>query len=140
MERSLILVKPDATARNVSGSILSYIEKQGLKLVAVKMLHMDKALAERHYAVHKEKPFFPGLVKYITSGPIVAAVFEGDNAIERIRKVMGPTDPAKAPKGTIRADFGQDTEKNAIHGSDSPENAAKEVKLFFKDSEIYAEK
>lgn len=137
MERSLILVKPDATARNVSGSILSYIEKQGLKLVAVKMLHMDKALAERHYAVHKEKPFFPGLVKYITSGPIVAAVFEGDNAIERIRKVMGPTDPAKAPKGTIRADFGQDIEKNAIHGSDSPENAIKEIKLFFKDSEIY---
>ena len=137
MERSLILVKPDATARNVSGSILSYIEKQGLKLVAVKMLHMDKALAERHYAVHKEKPFFPGLVKYITSGPIVAAVFEGDNAIERIRKVMGPTDPAKAPKGTIRADFGQDIEKNAIHGSDSPENAIKEIKLFFKDTEIY---
>ena len=140
MERSLILVKPDATARNVSGAVLSYIEKQGLKLVAVKMLRMDKALAERHYAVHKEKPFFAGLVKYITSGPIVAAVFEGDNAVEKARKIMGPTDPAKAPKGTIRADFGQDIEKNAVHGSDSPENAVKEVALFFKDSEIYAGK
>ncbi len=136
MERTLILVKPDATARNVSGSVLSYIEKQGLKLVALKMIRMDKALAERHYAVHKEKPFFPGLVKYITSGPIVAAVFEGDGAVEKARKVMGPTDPAKAPKGTIRGDFGQDIEKNAVHGSDSKENAVNEIKLFFKDSEI----
>src|SRR3990172_1280170 len=137
MERSLILVKPDATARNLSVSILSYIEKQGPRLVALKMLHLDRALAERHYAVHKEKPFFAGLVSYITSGPIVAAVFEGDHAIEKIRKIMGPTDPAKAPKGTIRADFGKDIEKNAIHGSDSPETAAKEIKLFFNDSEIH---
>ncbi len=140
MERSLILVKPDATARNLSGSILSYIEKQGPRLVALKMLQMNRTLEDRHEAVHKEKPFFGGLVNYITSGPIVAAVFEGDNAIEKIRKTMGSTDPAKASKGTIRADFGQDIEKNAIHGSDSPETAVKEIKLFFNDSEIYGKK
>ena len=140
MERSLILVKPDATGRNVSGAILSYIEKQGPKLVALKLMHIDKALAERHYAEHKEKSFFPGLVKYITSGPVVAAVFEGDNAIEKIRKIMGPTDPAKAPKGTIRADFGQNIEQNAVHGSANATDAAREVSLFFKDSEIYGGK
>jgi nucleoside-diphosphate kinase len=101
------------------------------------MLHMDEALAKRHYAVHEGKPFFNDLVKYITSTPIVAIVFEGDNAIELIRKTMGSTDPKKADKGTIRADFGLDIQNNATHGSDSPENAAKEIKLFFKDKEIF---
>ena len=131
MEKSLVLVKPDAVERGLSGAILARIEKEGLKLVALKMLLMSRALAERHYAVHFGKPFFPGLINYITSGPIVAAVFEGDDAISRIRNVMGKTDPAKAEPGTIRRDFGLDIEKNAIHGSDSAENAVGEIALFF---------
>ncbi|MDO8567472.1 MAG: nucleoside-diphosphate kinase [Dehalococcoidales bacterium] len=138
MERSLILVKPDAVERGFSGAIINRLESTGLKLVALKMLQMDTKLAERHYAVHKEKPFFAGLVKYITSGPIVAAVFEGKGAVEVIRKKMGATDPAKAEKGTIRAEFGQDIEKNAVHGSDSPANAQQEIKLFFREEEIIA--
>jgi len=136
MEKSLILVKPDATQRHLTGAILAKLEAAGLNLVAVKMLQMDKKLAERHYAVHKEKPFFPGLVAYITSGPIVAAVFTGDDAVARIRKVMGNTNPAKADKGTIRGDFGVDIEKNAVHGSDSVENARIEISLFFAGSEV----
>jgi nucleoside-diphosphate kinase len=136
MEKSLILIKPDATQRHLSGAILAKLEAAGLNLVALKMLRMDKQLAERHYAVHKEKPFFPGLVAYITSGPIVAAVFGGDDAVARIRKTMGNTNPAKAEKGTIRADFGVDIEKNAVHGSDSVENAKIEISLFFAGSEI----
>ncbi len=135
MEKSLVLVKPDAVERGFSGAILGRIEKDGLKLVGLKMLQMSKALAERHYAVHADKPFFPGLVSYITSGPIVAAVFEGDNAIARIRAIMGKTDPAKADPGTIRRDFGIDIEKNAVHGSDAPETAEKEIALFFAGME-----
>ncbi|OGN90048.1 MAG: nucleoside-diphosphate kinase [Chloroflexi bacterium RBG_13_46_9] len=137
MERSLVLVKPDATKRNLSGEIISRFEKAGLKIVGMKLLHMDKNLAKRHYAVHEGKPFFNSLVDYITSAPIVAVVFEGDNAVERIRKIMGSTDPAKADKGTVRADFGVDIQNNAVHGSDSPENAAKEIALFFKKDEIH---
>ena len=136
MERSLVLVKPDAVQRNLNGAILARFEKEGLTLVALKMLQMDRALAERHYAVHKEKPFFKGLVDYITSGPIVAAVFQGDDAIARIRKIMGATNPAKAEKGTIRADFGIDIEHNAVHGSDAPETAKKEISLYFTENEI----
>ncbi|MDD5288662.1 MAG: nucleoside-diphosphate kinase [Dehalococcoidales bacterium] len=137
MERSLVLVKPDAMKRNLAGAIISRFEQCGLKTAALKMLHMDEALAKRHYAVHEGKPFFNDLVKYIISAPIVAIVFEGENAIERIRKTMGATDPKKAEKGTIRAEFGLDIQNNAVHGSDSPENAAKEIKLFFKDKEIF---
>jgi nucleoside-diphosphate kinase len=137
LERSLVLVKPDATKRNLSGEIISRLEKAGLKIVAMKLLHIDKVLAKRHYAVHEGKPFFDSLVAYITSAPIVAVVFEGDQAIERIRKIMGATDPAKAEKGTIRADFGIDIQNNAVHGSDSPENAAKEIEIFFKKNEIF---
>jgi nucleoside-diphosphate kinase len=133
MERSLVLIKPDAMKRNMAGAILARFEQKGLKTVGLKMLHMDEALAKRHYAVHEGKPFFNDLVKYITSTPIVAIVFEG----ELIRKTMGATDPKKADKGTIRADFGLDIQNNATHGSDSPENAAKEIKLFFKDKEIF---
>jgi len=107
MEQSLILVKPDAVAQGYTGAILNRIESQGLRLVALKMLHMDKALAERHYAAHREKAFFPGLLAYITSAPVVAAVFEGENAVIRIRQIMGATDPAKAEAGTIRKDFGK---------------------------------
>ncbi len=137
LERSLVLVKPDATKRNLSGEIISRFEKAGLKIVGMKLLQMDKNLAKKHYAVHEGKSFFNSLVDYITSAPIVAVVFEGDNAVERIRKIMGSTDPAKADKGTIRADFGVDIQNNAVHGSDSPENAAKEIALFFKKDEIY---
>ena len=137
MERSLVLIKPDATKRNLSGAIISRFEQRGLKIVGMKLLHMDKSLAKRHYAVHEGKPFFDALVDYITSAPIVAIVFEGQNAIELIRKTMGATDPAKAEKGTIRADFGVDIQNNAVHGSDSPENAVKEIALFFKKNEIY---
>jgi len=138
MERSLVLIKPDAMKRNLAGAILARFEQRGLKTVGLKMLHMDEALAKRHYAVHEGKPFFTDLVKYITSTPIVAIVFEGDNAIELIRRTMGSTDPKKADKGTIRADFGIDIQNNAVHGSDSPENAAKEIKLFFKDKETFS--
>jgi nucleoside-diphosphate kinase len=136
MEQSLVLVKPDAVMRGLSGAIIARLETKDLKLVALKMLHMSQALAERHYAVHRDKPFFPGLITYITSAPIVAAVFEGDNAVARIRQIMGATNPAKAETGTIRRDFGLDLEKNAVHGSDSAENAKKEIELFFSGSEL----
>lgn len=135
-QRSLVLVKPDGVARGLSGEIVGRIEKAGMKLVALRMLHMDKALAERHYAVHKGKAFFDGLVSYITSGPIVAAVFEGENAIEVIRKIMGPTDPAKAPKGTIRGDLGVNIERNTVHGSDAVETAQTEMKIYFSEKDI----
>jgi len=138
MERSLVLIKPDAMQAGLGGAIIGRLEKLGLKVVALKMLHMDKALAEEHYAVHRGKPFFASLVNYITSAPIIAAVFEGEGAVARIRKAMGATDPAKAEPGTIRADFGSSIERNAIHGSDSLETAEKEIKLFFSADEIYS--
>ena len=137
MERSLVLIKPDAMERGLSGTIISRLEGLGLKLVALKMLHMNKALAERHYAPHREKPFFHSLVAYISSAPIAAAVFEGGGAVELIRKAMGATDPARAEAGTIRADFGLDIEHNAVHGSDSPATAEEEIRLFFSEDEVY---
>ena len=137
MEKSLVLIKPDAMQRGLAGTIITRLEKQGLKLVAIRMLHLDKALARRHYAIHKDKPFFNGLVDYISSAPIVAAVFEGEGAIAVIRKTMGATDPAKAEAGTIRGDFGVDIEHNSVHGSDSAETAEKEIKLFFSEDEIF---
>ncbi len=137
MERSLVLIKPDAMQRGLTGTIMSRLEGQGLKLVALRMLHMDKALAERHYAIHAGKPFFKDLIAYITSTPIVASVFEGEGAVEVIRKIMGATDPAKAELGTIRKDFGLDVQQNSTHASDSIETAEKEIKLFFAENEIY---
>ena len=137
MERSLVLVKPDAMQRGLAGTIISRLEKQWLKLVALKMLHLDKALAEQHYAVHKDKFFFKDLVNYISSTPIIATVFEGEEAVGIIRKLMGATDPAEAEAGTIRGDFGLDIEHNAVHGSDSVETAEWEIKLFFSENEIY---
>jgi nucleoside-diphosphate kinase len=137
MERSLVLIKPDAMERGLAGTIISRLEGLGLKLVALKMLYMNKALAERHYAPHREKPFFSSLVAYISSAPIAAAVFEGGGAVELIRKAMGATDPARAEAGTIRADFGLDIEHNAVHGSDSPATAEEEIRLFFSEDEIY---
>ncbi len=137
MEKSLVLIKPDAMQRGLAGTIITRLEKRGLKLVALKMLHLDKALAQRHYAIHKDKPFFNNLVDYISSTPIVAAVFEGEGAIAVIRKTIGETDPAKAEAGTIRGDFGVDIEHNSVHGSDSAETAEKEIKLFFSEAEIF---
>ena len=137
MERSLVLIKPDAMQRGLSGTIISRLEGEGLKMVALKMLHMDRALAERHYAIHRDKQFFEDLVNYIISTPIVACVFEGEGAVELIRKVMGATDPARADAGTIRSDFGLDVQRNSTHASDSPENAEQEIKLFFSQDEIF---
>ena len=137
MERSLVLIKPDAMERNLGCTILSRIESRGLKLVALKMLHVDKDLAHKHYAMHVGKPFFNGLIAFITSAPIIAAVFQGENAVEAIRNAMGVTDPAQADPGTIRRDFGLNIERNSVHGSDSKENAEREISLFFKPGEIF---
>lgn len=136
MEKTLILIKPDAVQRCLAGEIISRLEKRGLKIVAMKMLHMDRALAEKHYAVHRDKPFFNDLVNFITSSPIIAAVLEGEKAMESVRQTMGATDPKKAAPGTIRADLGLSMQLNMIHGSDSPENAVKEIDIFFKPEEI----
>jgi nucleoside-diphosphate kinase len=135
-ERSLIIVKPDAMARGLAGDIIGRLQGLGLKLVALKMLKLDKAKARQHYSVHEGKPFFESVVDYISSAPVVAAVFEGQDTIDVIRKAMGPTNPTRAEKGTIRGDFGLDIEKNTIHGSDSPETAAREIALFFTEDEI----
>jgi nucleoside-diphosphate kinase len=136
MERSLVLIKPDAIQRGLAGQIVSRLEQKGLKIVAMKMLHMDEKLAQRHYAIHKGKAFFNGLVDFITSSPIIAIVFQGKNAVEIIRQMMGETDPVKARSGTIRGDFGIDIGHNLVHGSDSLEHASKEIELFFKKNEI----
>lgn len=136
MERSLVLVKPDAMKRSLAGEIISRLEKRGLKIVAMKMLRMDRALAEKHYAIHKGKAFFEDLIEYITSGPIIAAVFEGERAIEAIRQTMGATDPLKAAPGSIRGDFGLNIQENLVHGSDSPESAGREISLFFSPEEL----
>ena len=136
MQQTLVLLKPDAVERKLVGEIISRLEKRGLKIAAMKTLWVDKALAKRHYAVHEDKPFFDELVEFITSGPIVAAVFEGKDAVTEVRSVMGATDPADAAPGTIRADLAQDIGHNLIHGSDSEETAEKEIKLFFSKAEI----
>ena len=138
MEQSLVFIKPDAMDRGLAGNIIGRLQGMGFKLVALKMLHLDEALAQEHYAIHRDKPFFNDLVKYISSVPIVAAVFEGEGAVEAIRNAMGPTDPAKAEAGTLRGDYGLDIERNTIHGSDSVETAEKEIRLFFSDSEIFS--
>jgi len=137
MQRSLVLIKPDAIQRGLSGEIISRLEKKGLKIVAMKMLHIDKNLAQRHYSIHKGKAFFDDLVNFITSSPVIAIVFQGKNAVEIIRQMMGETDPAKAHSGTIRGDFGIDIGHNLVHGSDSLENASKEIDLFFSTEEIF---
>ena len=136
MERSLVLIKPDAIQRGLAGEIISRLERKGLTIVAMKMLQMDKSLAQRHYAIHKDKPFFTELVDFITSSPIIAIVFQGKNAVALIRQMMGETNPAKASPGTIRGDLGINITHNLIHGSDSPENASQEISLFFSGEEI----
>lgn len=132
-QRTLVLVKPDGVKKGLTGEIVSRLERKGLKIAAMRMLQMDEALARRHYAVHDGKPFFPGLVEFITSGPIVAVVVEGEKVVEVVRKLMGETDPVKAAPGTIRGDYGLDIGENLIHGSDSEENAQKEIALFFPE-------
>jgi nucleoside-diphosphate kinase len=133
IQRTLVLVKPDGVQKGLIGEIISRLEKKGLKIAAMRMLQMDKAMARKHYAVHDGKPFFAGLVEFITSGPIVAVVVEGDKSVEVVRKLMGETDPVKAAPGTIRGDYGLDIGENLIHGSDSEENARTEIALFFPD-------
>jgi len=136
MEKSLVLIKPDALQRGLAGEIVTRLERKGLKIIAMKMLQMDKNLAQRHYAIHKGKVFFDRLVDFITSSPTIAIVFQGKDAVGVIRRTMGETDPVKAQAGTIRGDFGLDIEHNLIHGSDSAENASKEIELFFSTEEI----
>ena len=136
MERTLLLVKPDGVQRGLAGEILSRLEKRGLRLIALRMLWMDRPIAERLYSVHKGKPFYPGLVEYMTSGPIVAAALEGPRAIAVVRQAMGETDPAKASPGTIRGDFGLELGRNIVHGSDSPESVAREMPIFFEEKAL----
>jgi nucleoside-diphosphate kinase len=135
-ERTLSIIKPDATRRNLTGQIIARLEKAGLRVVAQKRLKLSRADAERFYEVHKERPFFNGLVTFMTSGPIVVQVLEGEGAVMKNRDVMGATDPAKAAPGTIRKDFAESIEANSVHGSDSTENAANEIRFFFTDAEI----
>ena len=137
-ERTFCLVKPDGVQRGLIGEIVKRFENRGLQLVALKMVRISRQLAEEYYAEHREKPFFAGLVEYVTSGPSVAMLWEGENAVAVVRKTMGATDPAKAEPGTIRADFGLSIGRNVVHGSDSPESAKRETALFFKDEEILA--
>jgi nucleoside-diphosphate kinase len=133
MERTLILVKPDAFARNLTGEIVARFERKGLRLAALKQLTMARELAERHYAEHEGKPFYEELVTFITSGPLVAMVLEGDHAVDAARQVIGATNPLEASPGSIRGDFAIAVGQNMVHGSDSPDSAAREVTLFFPD-------
>ena len=136
MERTLVLAKPDAYSRRLSGEILARFERKGLVPVALRVLTMTRELAERHYAEHRERPFFPGLLEFITSSPVVAMAWEGPGAVALVRSMMGTTDPAGSPPGTIRGDLAVSLAMNVIHGSDSVESAAREVSIFFSDAEL----
>ena len=136
MERTFVMVKPDGVQRGLVGRIISRFEDRGLRLVAIRMLHMDAELASRHYSEHVGKPFYEKLVSFITSGPVVAVVLEGKNAVAVARSMMGATNPVDAGPGTIRGDYGMDTGKNIIHGSDSLQSAQREISLFFPPSDI----
>ena len=131
LERTLSIIKPDAVKKNVIGQILARFEKAGLRIVAARMMHLSRAEAEGFYAVHRSRPFFNDLVQFMISGPVLVQVLEGDNAIAKNRELMGATDPKKAAKGTIRADFADSIDANAVHGSDGPETARKEIEYFF---------
>jgi nucleoside-diphosphate kinase len=137
VERTLSIIKPDAVAKNVIGEIYARFEKAGLRIVAARMTHLSRQDAEGFYAVHKGRPFFKDLVEFMISGPVMIQVLEGDNAIQKNRDLMGATDPKKAAKGTIRADFAQSIDANAVHGSDAPETAAIEIAYFFPQSQVY---
>ena len=138
VERTLSIVKPDAVAKNLIGQISARFEGAGLKIVAARMMHLSQAQAEGFYAVHRERPFFADLVKFMISGPVLVQVLEGESAIQKNRDLMGATDPRKAAPGTIRADFAQSIDANAVHGSDSPETAAVEIAYFFPAVELHS--
>jgi nucleoside-diphosphate kinase len=138
IERTFSIIKPDAVAKNVIGPITAKLEAAGLRVVASKMVRMTEVQARNFYAVHKERPFFAGLVKFMTEGPVVVQVLEGESAIAKNREVMGATNPEKAAAGTIRKDFGSDVERNAVHGSDAPETAREEIAFFFSTAELAA--
>ncbi len=136
VERTLSIIKPDAVAKNVIGAIYSRFEKGGLRVIAARMAHLTRAEAEGFYFVHRERPFFKALVDFMVTGPVIIQVLEGENAIARHRDLMGATDPKKAAPGTIRADFADSIDENAVHGSDSAENAAQEIAYFFRATEL----
>ena len=138
LQRTLSIIKPDAVAKNVIGQIYARFEAAGLKVVAARMAHLSRQEAEGFYAVHRERPFFKDLVAFMISGPVMIQVLEGENAIQKNRDLMGATDPKKAEKGTIRADFAASIDANAVHGSDAPETAAAEIAYFFPSSEIFS--
>ena len=138
MERTLVIIKPDAVQRGLIGEIVARFERRGLRIVALKLIHIDEALARRHYAVHEGKSFYEPLVHYITSSPVAVMVLEGNKAIEIVRRTMGATNPVEAAPGTIRADFGMEIGRNLVHGSDGAETAAFEIPLFFTEAEILA--
>lgn len=137
MEKTFIMLKPDAVRKGVIGEVISRLEKGGLKIVAMKMIQLSEKICREHYAHHIDKPFFKGLVEFMCSAPVICMVLEGENAVEVVRALAGPTDSKKAPKGTIRGDFGTDVQVNIIHASDSRETAEKEIARFFKKSEIF---
>ncbi len=138
LERTLSIVKPDGVSRNLIGEVYRRFEQAGLSIIAARMLHLSQREAEGFYAVHRERPFFKDLVRYMTSGPVVVQVLEGENAIARNREIMGATDPKKAAKGTIRAEFALSIEQNVVHGSDAPETAAQEIAYFFRTTELHS--
>ena len=137
IQRTLSIIKPDATSKNIIGKIIDRFEESGLKIIAGKLMHMDKEKAAGFYAEHDGKPFFPNLVEYMTSAPVFVQVLEGDNAVSKNRELMGATNPNDADPGTIRADFAETIDANAVHGSDSAESATREIAYFFDDSEIF---
>ncbi|MBN2383011.1 nucleoside-diphosphate kinase [bacterium] len=137
MERTLTIIKPDAVARNLIGTILAQLEQNGLRIIALKRVRLTKKDAEAFYAVHRERPFYKSLTDYMTTGPVVVAVLEGEQAISTLRSVMGATNPAQAEAGTIRARFAENVERNSIHGSDAPETAAREISFFFNELELH---
>jgi nucleoside-diphosphate kinase len=134
MSRTLAIVKPDAVAAGKAGRILAHLEEKGFTIRALRMIHMDRGRAEAFYAVHRERPFFPSLVRFMTSGPAIPVVLEAENAVPRLREVIGATDPAEAAPGTVRALYAESKERNAIHASDSDENAAREISFFFPEA------
>ena len=136
MERTLVLVKPDGVQRGLIGEVISRLERRGLKLVGMKLMQVDDALARQHYGEHVDRPFFAGLVDFITSSPVVAMAWEAENAVEAVRNTMGQTNPTASPPGTIRGDLGLDIGRNLVHGSDSPESAVRELALFFTGAEL----
>lgn len=138
LEQTLSIIKPDAIGQNMIGNIIEYFEKEGLSVSAAKMLRLSTEQAKAFYVMHKERPFYMELVEFMTSGPILVMILEGENAIARNREIMGSTDPMKAAPGTVRSDFATSIERNAVHGSDSAENAKKEIAFFFKPEEIFS--